>query len=208
MDTSTPRLLLAALVIAGWLPMVARLDAPRRRSVSRVDELLLACTWMLCILLTALTARNLVLADPGVGLRIAAGIGMQWGAMCAWSWARATMGASFTQIGAAADLEVRGPYRHVRHPMYASTLAATLGIATAGGHLYGFVTWGALGIVLVVRAVREEVQLHRQFGARWDAYARRSLGLVRDRTVSQAIAHAEIRSTPCGKARKPAEKDA
>lgn len=76
-------------------------------------------------------------------------------------------------------LVVRGPYRVVRHPMYAVTAAGIAGeglllsrpvlLVAAAAYL------AALG--LLVR-LREEPALRRRFGPAWDAYAARVPALV------------------------------
>jgi protein-S-isoprenylcysteine O-methyltransferase Ste14 len=170
--------LYSVLVVGGWTPMLVRLRAERTSGAPAQDRLLLTLTWMLCIALTVASAWDMSRARTGSGGRIATGIALQWVAMSCWSWARAAMGTSFAQVGLPPDLVVRGPYRHVRHPMYAATGAAALGLAIAGGRERDFVLVAALGVVLIVRAAREELVLRRHFGNRWDAYARESLGLV------------------------------
>lgn len=175
--------LLGALVVVGWTPMVLRLDSSRKDAAPPLDRALLATTWILCLGLTALSAWDAAGSVPGHGGRVAAGIALEWTAMGVWYRARTTLGPRFAQIGPAIDLECRGLYEHLRHPMYAATVAATLGMALAGGRPRDFVPWSLLAIVLVLRATREELDLRTRFGDRWDAYARASVGLLRPRRI-------------------------
>jgi protein-S-isoprenylcysteine O-methyltransferase Ste14 len=194
--------LYGVLLILGWMPMLVRLPTGRSGGATLGDRFLLALTWMSCFVLTATSAWDASHPLAGAEARIVAGIALQWGAMSVWSWARASMGSSFAQIGPARELEMSGPYRRLRHPMYAATLVATFGMATAGGRVRDFVPWGLLGIVLALRAVLEEVEMQERFGARWSAYARGSLGVLPG-TVRRLRMPGESRRVEDGEPRSP-----
>ena len=55
-----------------------------------------------------------------------------------------------------------GPYRHVRHPLYATTILFALGGALLLGSWYGAVATVVLGVVIAARAVREEQTLRAE----------------------------------------------
>jgi isoprenylcysteine carboxyl methyltransferase (ICMT) family protein YpbQ len=169
---------IVALVMLGWMPMLGRLRAAHSSETASSERWLLGITWALCILLTAASAWDAAHSGARADNRIAAGIALQWVAMAYWSWARTTLGASFAQIGPAAELVMHGPYRSLRHPMYVATVAATLGLAIAGGRPLEFALCATLGLVLAIRALREEIVMRRQLGARWDDYARGSIGFL------------------------------
>lgn len=171
--------LFSLLAGLGWTPMLARLRSTRPRDAPSRDRVLLMLTWMLCLVLTAASIFDFARAASHPGVRVGAGIALQWVAMASWSWSRTAMGASFAQIGVPPDLVVRGPYRRLRHPMYTATSIAAFGLAIAGGRERDFVVWCAFVSVLVVRAAREELVLRKTFGSRWEDYARESLGLIR-----------------------------
>lgn len=61
----------------------------------------------------------------------------------------------------------RGPYRHVRHPMYSAVMLAMLGFCIGYAALWRWAALAALGIVLVVKAGIEE----RAMTARHAGYA-------------------------------------
>ena len=89
-------------------------------------------------------------------------------------WARATLGSYWTTRVAPADdqpLIQSGPYRMMRHPLYAGLLAGAAGTALVADRVRGL-----LGIALLVAAYRrkaadEEAALREHFGAAYAAYA-------------------------------------
>jgi protein-S-isoprenylcysteine O-methyltransferase Ste14 len=62
----------------------------------------------------------------------------------------------------------RGPYGSIRHPGYAGTIAAHLALSLALGSLWGLVPAGAGGLLLAIRAVREERVLQRELAGYQD----------------------------------------
>ena len=66
-----------------------------------------------------------------------------------------------------------GPYRLVRHPIYAGLLLHTIGACLATGN--ALFAAGSLVVtlpLLVLRARTEERMLRRELGSAYDAYAR------------------------------------
>jgi protein-S-isoprenylcysteine O-methyltransferase Ste14 len=99
---------------------------------------------------TAATARRVV----------AVGVGAL-GAVVALGSARRLGPAAFTVFPRprpGAPLAAHGPYRVVRHPMYASVLAFAVAVATDGSP-WAFVPAATLAIVLDRKAAREEAWL-------------------------------------------------
>ncbi|MBN1437951.1 MAG: isoprenylcysteine carboxylmethyltransferase family protein [Anaerolineales bacterium] len=75
-------------------------------------------------------------------------------------------------------LITRGPYRLVRHPRY-------LGIAVMGiGQSLLFRSWLGLAltvlamVVVLIRIRDEEILMQKEFGAEWEAYARKTKRLI------------------------------
>jgi protein-S-isoprenylcysteine O-methyltransferase Ste14 len=96
-------------------------------------------------------------------------------------WARAALGAQWSSavVVRPGQRIVRvGPYRHVRHPMYAGLLLLVAGTALAHTSRATLVValGVALGTALKVRA--EERALSRALGAAWADYARAVPGWV------------------------------
>jgi protein-S-isoprenylcysteine O-methyltransferase Ste14 len=56
-----------------------------------------------------------------------------------------------------------GPYRFIRHPMYAAVLLAALGLATTRPQPLRFALFAALAAILALKLAREERFLHAAF---------------------------------------------
>lgn len=96
-------------------------------------------------------------------------------------WSRYLLGrnwSSVVQLKEDHELIQRGPYRHVRHPIYTGLLLAFVGTALKVGDWRGLI---AVAIVLAsfLRKLRiEERWLGEQFGARYADYKRRTKALL------------------------------
>jgi protein-S-isoprenylcysteine O-methyltransferase Ste14 len=94
--------------------------------------------------------------------------------------ARAAIGPAWSSgiEPAAAALVVDGPYRVVRHPLYAGVLLLTLGTVLA--HPSAPVLYGALGMSagLALKIRREDRALAARFGGDWEAYRARVPGVM------------------------------
>lgn len=191
----------AALLIAGWLPMVAGIvrgdrtrdgdrardgdrirdgerDRDREQPAARVDRVLLFATWMWCIALTLLAVIDVRAAGDGDQRRVTAGVVLFLVSTVAWTWARRAMGDRFAQVARVPPALVRtGPYRYLRHPMYVATALAVAGQALAAGTTRCAALALATIVILGVRAWREERLLEAAFAQGWRDYARHSLGV-------------------------------
>jgi len=76
-----------------------------------------------------------------------------------------------------ARLVTGGPYRWIRHPMYASVLLAVVGVVYADPRLWRIALLIALVIVLMLKAAREEDYLRAAF-PEYAAYAARTWRLI------------------------------
>jgi protein-S-isoprenylcysteine O-methyltransferase Ste14 len=116
---------------------------------------------------------RLSLSDPlhvlGL-LGIGSGAGLL--ATCAWHFAHSGRG-TLAPVDPPRHLVVRGPYRHVRNPMYAAVTTIVLGQVLLTRSLalltYG-VIWFAAANIFVVGY--EEPALRRRFGTSYERYAR------------------------------------
>lgn len=70
--------------------------------------------------------------------------------------------ASVIRTEAGQTVADRGPYRLVRHPMYAVSLAVWLWIPPALGSLFGFAAVPLIGLVIIWRLLHEEKILRRE----------------------------------------------
>jgi protein-S-isoprenylcysteine O-methyltransferase Ste14 len=74
-----------------------------------------------------------------------------------WSvWSLRTLGRNLSVIAQARKLVVGGPYRWVRHPLYAGEIVSTLGLALTVGHLTALAMWLGFCVLQGYRALREE----------------------------------------------------
>jgi protein-S-isoprenylcysteine O-methyltransferase Ste14 len=76
-----------------------------------------------------------------------------------------------------AQLVARGPYRFIRHPMYASLLIFTLALVLAAPAWWRWLIWLALLVNLVLKLSYEERMLVARFPA-YAAYQERTWRLV------------------------------
>ena len=131
-------------------------------------------TVLLVAAITYLLLTHKLLAHHPIGFTI------QLCAVALMVWARLTFGMRSFHAGGtptAGGLVVEGPYRYVRHPIYAALLmfvsAGVLWNWTWTGILMGFVT----AVTLAIRAVSEEVLLVDVY-PEYLEYARRTARLI------------------------------
>jgi protein-S-isoprenylcysteine O-methyltransferase Ste14 len=176
-----PRLASPFLVL-GWIPVLAGIylrRSPERAApvVPRLDRVLVVATYVFCILLTGLAALS-VLGQNRSALHHTLGVALFLAGNLVWLWGRAAMSTSFAQVVLApAQLVTHGPFRYVRHPLYASTILACLGQVWASQDPACLMVWGALFATFTLRARREEHVLQLAFGSRWATYKKHTLNL-------------------------------
>ncbi len=94
-------------------------------------------------------------AAPGTARQLAADTLLVAGTT--WSvWSLRFLGRNLSVIAQARGVTDRGPYRLVRHPLYAGELVSALGLAIAAGTVTAMALWLALVGMQVYRARREE----------------------------------------------------
>ncbi len=77
-----------------------------------------------------------------------------------WSlWALRWLGRNLSVLAQARGLTEAGPYRLVRHPLYAGEIVAALGVALTAGSLAAVAAWLGLCLMQAYRAYREELLL-------------------------------------------------
>lgn len=92
-------------------------------------------------------------------------------------WALLHLGRNVTPTAAAredAELVTSGPYRRVRHPLYASMLLTVPGCGLASANVLVLAAGAAVFAVILVRTRHEEEELVRRFGDRYLAYRERT----------------------------------
>jgi protein-S-isoprenylcysteine O-methyltransferase Ste14 len=132
--------------------------------------------------LAALAASFALLVPPAPGTTIAArgrlapmlGLSLEAAGFALAGWARASLGRYWTgRVALTADqpLVRTGPYRYVRHPLYAGLLAAVLGQALVLGRPRGMAAFALLTAAYRRKVSYEEAALRRHFGEAYDEYA-------------------------------------
>jgi hypothetical protein len=91
------------------------------------------------------------------------GAGRQFAVDCllvagtAWAlWSLRCLGRNLSVFAQARELVDRGPYRWIRHPLYAGEIVSCLGLAIAAGTPAAFAAWLALCALQGYRVLREE----------------------------------------------------
>jgi protein-S-isoprenylcysteine O-methyltransferase Ste14 len=75
----------------------------------------------------------------------------------AWAvWSLRSLGRNLSVIAQVRDVADGGPYRWVRHPLYAGEIVSTLGLAIAAHSLAAIAVWLVICALQAYRAVREE----------------------------------------------------
>ncbi len=90
------------------------------------------------------------------------------------AWALITLGASYQAGGtaprAADEMIVRGPYKLIRHPMYAAALFIALGLACLVQSVAYFAVFCVYLVIMVWLIPFEEAALRQSYGDRYAAY--------------------------------------
>jgi protein-S-isoprenylcysteine O-methyltransferase Ste14 len=95
-------------------------------------------------------------------------------------WARQTLGKNWSQTVATKvdpELVTSGPYRFVRHPIYAGGLLACIASAIVAGGPFVFMTL-TLGPLFLWRVGAEDRLMTEQFPTEYPAYMRRTRALI------------------------------
>ena len=186
--TDALRLLALALFAVG--PVVAVLALLRRglepsplRSRIRgwrwvVPAILLPAEWLLPPILIVLRIGEI---EAGwLPLRVAGlAVGLAGAVLLAWS--SVVLGRFMIHEAAVRDdhaLVRAGPYRFVRHPVYAGYLALLFGSGVASLNVCLWLLWPVSLIGMLIQAASEEQLLRERFGQHYECYARRTGRLV------------------------------
>jgi len=95
-------------------------------------------------------------------------------------WARQTLGKNWSQTVSAKhghELVTSGPYRYIRHPMYAGGLIAAVGSAIVCGGAFVFLLV-ILGAVFLWRVGAEDKLMMQQFPREYPEYKKRTKALI------------------------------
>jgi protein-S-isoprenylcysteine O-methyltransferase len=95
-------------------------------------------------------------------------------------WARQRLGGNWSQtvsVKVGHELVTSGPYRYLRHPMYAGGFIACIGSAIVGGGAWIFLLV-ILGAVFIWRVGAEDKLMERQFPNEYPDYKKRTKALI------------------------------
>jgi protein-S-isoprenylcysteine O-methyltransferase Ste14 len=109
------------------------------------------------------------------------GLALQTASAAFGIWARRHLGRNWSadvRIAVGHELVRTGPYRVVRHPIYAAMLGMFLGTAISSGQLHGLVGLALLLFAYARKTRLEEAILQQHFGAQWDEYRRSTWALL------------------------------
>jgi protein-S-isoprenylcysteine O-methyltransferase Ste14 len=144
----------------------------------RLHEVLVNIAFLLVVLpVRELSPRFL----PGIGWTAWLGLSIQTVSVASAVWARRHLASHWSgEITIKVDHELirSGPYRFVRHPIYAAILGMFVGGAMVSGQLLAF-----LGVIIAAFAywrkiLLEEANLRRAFGLAYDVYQRQTGSLI------------------------------
>lgn len=115
-------------------------------------------------------------ASPGQGRQALADVLVAVGT--AWAvWSLRFLGRNVSVLAQARNVADQGPYRWVRHPLYAGEIVSSLGVALAANSYAAGALWLALCGLQVYRALREEQLLLRTLPA-YRGYRSRTAALL------------------------------
>jgi len=118
---------------------------------------------------------------PAAGWAAPLGMVMTLAGLLFACWARHVLGSNWSavvQLKQDHELIERGPYRHVRHPIYTGLLLAFLGTAVALGEWRGLLALAIVAVSFWRKLRLEERWLGEQFGAPYADYMRRVKALI------------------------------
>lgn len=170
------------VLLAAFVPPPSRSRGDPTKFVrrQRAAVALLQVIGLLLVVAPPWAARRGIATFPAPYLAWS-GVGLFAAGQVAMAWAQLALDRQFSlevTIQERHRLVAKGPYRLVRHPRYLGILLFTLGFALVLGSGVGLALVCAEAAVLLWRIRDEEDLLRREFGAEWEAYARRSWRLV------------------------------
>ncbi len=171
-----------ATFLAWFIYVVALLQREQSgQEDDRTSRLLLVCT--AGALLLAFAAAYLVpRAALENGFVFWVGLTMTWAGLAVSEWARRSLGRHYHPVVIIDDDHVvvtSGPYRVIRHPIYAGRVLALVGLGLAMSNWLSVVACVALPIYgFSVRIRVEEAAMLNATGAEYAAYRRRTWRLI------------------------------
>lgn len=173
------------VVYALWLFLIAYLSVSAIGAKRDTESHLLQSFALLFAIIAAFLLPRLPLFSfvnfAPVG-RVATGLGLTLTILGAalLVWARQCLGSNWSQTVSAKqghELVTSGPYRFVRHPMYAGGLVACIGSAIVAGGAFIFLLV-LLGFLFLWRVGAEDRLMAQQFPDEYPTYKSRTWALI------------------------------
>jgi protein-S-isoprenylcysteine O-methyltransferase Ste14 len=173
------------LIYAAWIVLVVYLTVSAKGSKADAQghlaqRLALTLALIAAFVLPHLQAFAFVNIAPVNPVLSGIGLVLTAAGMALLVWGRQTLGNNWSQVVSAKighELVTFGPYRYVRHPMYAGGLLACIGSAIAAGG--AFVLLLAILTPLFLSRVRAEDELMTgQFPQAYPDYKKRTQALI------------------------------
>ncbi len=98
---------------------------------------------------------------PGASIAPAVGLGFQVVGIVLQVWAKLELGRSFGLLPAARSMVDSGPYRWIRHPIYAGYLIGHIGVMLGTFSYWNLLLYAGLNTLQLFRITREERVLTR-----------------------------------------------
>jgi protein-S-isoprenylcysteine O-methyltransferase Ste14 len=143
-----------------------------------VPVVLLPVEWLLPPVLIALRVGEI---DAGWLSARVVGLAVGLAGVVLLVWASVLLGRLMTHEAAVREDHAvieSGPYRFVRHPVYAGYLALLLGSGVASLNVCLWLLWPVSLLGIVIQAASEEQLLRERFGQDYERYVRRTGRLV------------------------------
>jgi len=171
------------LVFSFYWSLAARNAAPTKSAEPRASFLFHQT--LISVSLVLLFWRVPVLADrrwlPDITVLVLAGTAVQAAFMLLAFWARWHLGQNWSAAITAKvghQLIRSGPYRFVRHPIYAAMLGMYFGTAVASGEWHALAGLFILAVAYWRKIRSEERNLSAVFGTEYDSFRRNSWALI------------------------------
>jgi protein-S-isoprenylcysteine O-methyltransferase Ste14 len=173
------------LIYASWAVLVVYLivaakGAKRDTQDHLLQSLGLAVAILAAFLLPHLAMFQFVNFAPVNAVASTIGVIVTAAGIAFFVWGRQQLGRNWSQTVSAKEgheLVATGPYRHVRHPMYAGGIVACVGSAIVAGGAFVFLLI-FLTPIFIWRAGAEDRLLARQFPNEFAAYKARTKALI------------------------------
>src|SRR3989344_5869944 len=183
------------LIILCWIIFIAfwaieSVNVKRNRGEAeswKSNRFALSATFLFMVVVFTFLLRDKILmvssavdVVPSDSVLSALGVVLCAGGIVFAIWARVHLGRNWSDEPALKDghhLVSTGPYRLVRHPIYAGELLAVVGSALVGGVIWLVVLFALVALVSY-RMYREESMLAEEFPVEYPAYKKRTSALI------------------------------